>query len=975
MSWFGKPGQRSRRGSNFQRRQSAPSYYSTPSPSISLPPDIVTSNQSSLDDSIAADELDSEIYFGSLRGNIVGIRYYKGSVNNKEMVALEREPRNPYDCNAIKVKNVLGEQVGHIKRELAKPLAFILDKNLARLEGIVPFGMQNMYSMPVDLSLWGNSANKQATITKLRSHGYQVTDTLEGGPGSDLLSSQPKRTFLAPGQMQNELDKLFETLKEEDKLLESDASEAIATHLYPHQKQALRWMIEKENNKTLPPFWEERNGKFFNTVTIFTSAKRPESVCGGILADDMGLGKTLEVITLILTNFADGKPLAVPVPGKMRESRLLTKKMKANTDKKTAKKGRKKLELAAKKESVDRSEELKFEIKAASSRVERSMSEEVTEQLPVFVRRHSSPGSRSACGELCCVECDLPFSKSLTLSKWLERLKCGKLTGRTQTKGARATLIVCPLSVLSNWLDQLEAHVHENVHLEIYTYYGQGRVKDSSVLSKQDVVLTTYSTLAADFKADKPLSSVKWLRIVLDEGHTIRNPQALQTKAILDLKAERKWVVTGTPIQNSIKDLWSLVNFLQISPFTDRQWWHRTIERPLDRGDDCAIKRIQHLMASIALRRTKTMEIDGKPIIKLPERNVYIEHVKLSEDERSIYQAMLSESKLQVSKYFKLGTLLNNYGHVLAILMRLRQLCCHPLLLAKATAAIQETLDSSEYGCHIGEDLRQKLIGTLLTVLGSGSDEECAICLEALKFATITHCAHVFCRPCIEAVIRNEKLGARCPLCRGELSLEKLLDVPSEVIEGETNYSDITEVNWKSSAKVDALMLSLQKLREKDKSIKSIVVSQFTSMLSLLEIPLRMQGFNFVRLDGTMTSKRRTEVIRSFTDERSGSPTIILLSLKAGGVGINLTAASRVFLIDPSWNPASEEQVFDRCHRLGQTKDVVITKFVVEDSVEQRMLELQEKKRKLMQGAFKKKISAEEKRNNRITDLKTLIDI
>lgn len=80
MSWFGKPGRRSRRGSNFQRRQSAPSYYSTPSTSISLPPDIVTSNQSSLDDSIAADELDSEIYFGSLRGNIVGIRYYKGSV-------------------------------------------------------------------------------------------------------------------------------------------------------------------------------------------------------------------------------------------------------------------------------------------------------------------------------------------------------------------------------------------------------------------------------------------------------------------------------------------------------------------------------------------------------------------------------------------------------------------------------------------------------------------------------------------------------------------------------------------------------------------------------------------------------------------------------------------------------------------------------------------------------------------------------
>jgi len=137
---------------------------------------------------------------------------------------------------------------------------------------------------------------------------------------------------------------------------------------------------------------------------------------------------------------------------------------------------------------------------------------------------------------------------------------------------------------------------------------------------------------------------------------------------------------------------------------------------------------------------------------------------------------------------------------------------------------------------------------------------------------------------------------------------------------------------------------------------------------------LKAEGFNFVRLDGKMTQKKRAEVIELFDDRRPGSPSVMLLSLKAGGVGLNLTAASRVFLLDPAWNPAAEEQCFDRCHRLGQTKNVIVTKFVVKDSVEERMLELQKKKRELMAGAFKTKSSAEERRQQRIQDVKTLID-
>ncbi|XP_060598752.1 uncharacterized protein LOC132752443, partial [Ruditapes philippinarum] len=287
------------------------------------------------DDLMGHDDLDDEICFGHLRGNIVGIQYYSGTVNMKEMVALEREPENRYDINAIKVKNVGNVQVGHIKRELARPLAYIMDKGLARLEGVVPFGATNMYSMPVDISLWGKPENQKEAVDKLKKSGFYLTGGTQPvtSPGSGMSSSslgasefslaaiEPRRTYLTPAEVKNELDKLFENIEEGDKTSLADPAQAIATPLYPHQKQALNWMVKRENNATLPPFWQEKNGKYFNTVLNFTSSIRPDSVRGGILADDMGLGKTLEMITLIITNFVDNKPLATPVDGLVRQSK------------------------------------------------------------------------------------------------------------------------------------------------------------------------------------------------------------------------------------------------------------------------------------------------------------------------------------------------------------------------------------------------------------------------------------------------------------------------------------------------------------------------------------------------------------------------------------------------------------------------------------------------------------------------------
>ncbi|XP_019388108.1 PREDICTED: helicase-like transcription factor [Crocodylus porosus] len=952
------------------------------------------------DDTSGTDEdLDLFVLFGNLRGNVVGLRYYTGVVNNNEMVALQREPNNPYDKNAVKVNNVNGDQVGHIKKELAAPLAYIIDNKLARVEGIVPYGAKNAFTMPIQMSFWGKEENKQAVLDRLKMHGFKMAPPLKGselGFGSNLLSGRAGPSYSAPGhtavqmtteQLKSEFDKLFEDLKEDDKTREIQGPEVIGTQLLPHQKQALAWMILRENNKELPPFWEERNNFFYNTLTNFAEKERPENVLGGILADDMGLGKTLTTIALILANFHNGKPLPVEkircdqfykvfgATSVKNEGDLPVKDHNCNLESSTS---------SGKSETVQAQLSSFYPERTKAKKPkysERSDSEESEEWLPQETRietKKDLPTTRKRSKASCNFQEDTGFASALAApSPALKKKAKQKGTSSIQLakrddseEGPRTTLIICPLSVLSNWIDQLEQHISPDVHLNLYVYYGPDRSKDPELLSRQDIVLTTYNILASDYgsRGDSPLHKLKWLRVVLDEGHTIRNPNALQTKAALNLEAQRRWILTGTPIQNSLKDLWSLLSFLKLKPFADREWWHRTIQRPVTMGDQAGLRRLQSLIKNITLRRTKMSKIKGKPVLELPERKVFIQHVVLTEEERQIYQAVKNEGKLAISRYFSEGTVLAHYADVLGVLLRLRQLCCHPHLCTNTSSFSGTGVNNTP------EELREKLVNKMKLVLSSGSDEECAVCLDSLTFPVITHCAHVFCKPCICEVIQSEQPNAKCPLCRNELRLEHLVECPLE----ESDFESVkkSDQEWIPSSKINALMHALIQLRKENPAVKCLIVSQFTTFLSLIETPLRESGFVFTRLDGSMPQKKRVEAIQCFQSSQAGSPTIMLLSLKAGGVGLNLTAASRVFLMDPAWNPAAEDQCFDRCHRLGQKQAVVITKFVVKNSVEENMLSIQNKKRKLAAGAFAtKKPTASEVKQTKINEIKTLIDL
>ncbi|XP_056152063.1 helicase-like transcription factor [Lampris incognitus] len=946
---------------------------------VDLFADLYETNTETLSQAIRAavseePDADGSVLFGHLQGTVVGLRYYTGVVNRGEMVALVRQPQNKYDCNAVMVANMYGTQVGHIKRELAAVMASIMDNNLAKVEGEVYSGTNNKYSMPVMLSFWGKEEDKDSVIESMRRYGYNLMDEKistvakksHGAQSGNALSARATVSVpLTAEELKNAFDNLFDGLME-SKHGEKEAAEAVGTPLLPHQKQALSWMCACENSSALPPFWEKRGELYYNSLTCFSAKERPQRVRGGILADDMGLGKTLTTIALILTNFDNGKPLPLekcegpPSPAKTTAKTPRHERTTAEEDYTEVK------DTAAGPPSSDRPQ---MEVVCTDSPEKAEEVVEPERSMSKGKQKATKPKAKRAAVLLE----DVDFSAALSGSTSGGKSKIKKTTKKaTPDRGlefsgsekageplARATLIICPLSVLSNWLDQFEEHVCTDVKLNIYLYYGPARNRSRKFLLSQDVVLTTYNVLAADYGNKSPLHGVNWMRVVLDEGHVIRNPNAQMSKAVLDLKAQRHWILSGTPIQNSVKDLWMLLAFLCLKPFNEREWWNRVIQRPVTHGDKVALQNLQTLVKCITLRRTKSSKVNGRFLVSLTEKTVCVEQVVLTQQEREEYELARNEGRRTISRYVAEGTVLRNHANVLAIMMRLRQHCCHPDLLANISSDLAGT----------PAELREHLMEKLRLVLASGSDEECSVCLDSVRLPVITHCAHVYCRPCIAQVISSEQEMARCPLCRSEIKTSQLVEFSQEDVEEDKSHS----AKWRTSSKVEALMGNLLRLRYEDSSTKCLVVSQFTRFLTILETPLRVKNISFVRLDGTMSQKRRAQVIQEFQDPAPNSPVVMLLSLKAGGVGLNLTAASRVFLMDPAWNPAVEEQCIDRCHRLGQKRNVFVTKFIVKDSVEENMVKIQRKKQDLVEKAFGSKTT--DRKSSRIDDIRAVMDM
>ncbi|PRQ36459.1 putative DNA helicase chromatin remodeling SNF2 family [Rosa chinensis] len=544
------------------------------------------------------------------------------------------------------------------------------------------------------------------------------------------------------------------------------------------------------------------------------------------------------------------------------------------------------------------------------------------------------------------------------------------------------TLVVCPLSLLSQWKDELETH-SEPESISIFVHYGGHRTTSPKAISVHDVVLTTYGVLAAAYKSDGEDSlfhQVDWYRVVLDEAHTIKSSRTQGAQAVFTLSSHCRWCLTGTPIQNNLEDLYSLLCFLHVEPWCNWAWWNKLIQRPYEIGDPRGLRLIKAILRPLMLRRTKeTKDKVGRPILVLPPTDIQTIECEQSDAEHDFYNALFRRSKVQFDQFVAEGKVLHNYANILELLLRLRQCCNHPYLVMSRSDSQKKSSrgDSQKYAdldklarifLEASQDAStskqsvpsRAYVEEVVEGIRKGENRECPICLEFADDPILTPCAHKMCRECLLSSWGRPTRGP-CPICRRLIEKPDLISCPSE----SRFQVDFVE-DWKESSKVAKLLDCLDHILQSGSGEKSIIFSQWTAFLDLLEIPMKRRGIEFLRFDGKLTQPQRERVLNEFNETRVKR--VLLTSLKTGGVGLNLTAASNVFIMDPWWNPAVEEQAIMRIHRIGQKRTVTVRRFIVKDTVEERLLQVQARKQRMIAGA----LTDEEVRSARIEELKML---
>ncbi|KAJ3329419.1 hypothetical protein HDU76_007945 [Blyttiomyces sp. JEL0837] len=544
--------------------------------------------------------------------------------------------------------------------------------------------------------------------------------------------------------------------------------------------------------------------------------------------------------------------------------------------------------------------------------------------------------------------------------------------GKSSLISSGATLIVCPLSTIHNWEEQIGAHVRAD-GLKVTVYHGPTRIQDPNELSKFDVVITTYNLLSSEYSKDMKSNSslsnegslptitsnlqrIRWFRIVLDEAHIIKDSNTAQSKAACFLSGERH--------------LFSLIKFLRVEPFNSKNAWNFYISKPVKySSNSIGVQRLQTLMKSITLRRTKTQVIDGKPILSLPGKEEDLRIIPLSTSEQVIYDQVHAKAKAFFVQLTESGDVMKHYVHLLEIILRMRQICVHPALF-KDFELEMKTLDEQLISTtdEVFPPLTHARAIHLLSLLREAGDDKCSSCavlvdhgVDSSKSLCIGRCGHLFCNACMSSLLESES-SSQCPMCQftfqaGDIYEMKELEQTNENEEEDAVLNiglNLTIDN--QSTKIRALVEDLVTLRQEmankqEKPVKSVVFSQWTSVLDLCQTPLTDAGFKFCRLDGKMKRPDRALAMERFKTDPEID--ILLLSLKAGGVGLNLTAASRVYIIEPYWNPAVEQQAVDRVHRMGQVRPVNVIRFIAKGTIEESILELQRRKTKLAEMAFK----------------------
>ena len=422
------------------------------------------------------------------------------------------------------------------------------------------------------------------------------------------------------------------------------------------------------------------------------------------------------------------------------------------------------------------------------------------------------------------------LGKTIQLIGFLLNLKQQKLL-------TKPTLLVCPTSVINNWEREVKKFAPK---LNTVIHHGdkreQGKTFIKQVEGKQ-LVITSYSLIHRDAKT---LSGVDWQGIVLDEAQNIKNPTAKQSQAVREIPAGFKIALTGTPVENRLTELWSILDFLNPGFLGNRNFFQKRFAAPIEKyGDRESLSVLRSLTQPFILRRLKT---DKNIIQDLPEKQEMNVYCGLSVEQAELYQQLVDNSLEEIED----SEGIKRRGLILTLLLRLKQLCNHPELIGD-TKAKKVDIDAEDFDNRSGKLLR----------------------LEAM--------------------------------------LEEIVD------EGD----------------------------------RALIFTQFSEWGKMLKpyLEAKFKG-EVLFLYGATPRIARQEMVDRFQNEPNG-PKIFILSLKAGGTGLNLTRANHVFHVDRWWNPAVENQATDRAFRIGQKRNVQVHKFVCTGTLEERISDIIENKKEL----------------------------
>ncbi|KAF9609750.1 hypothetical protein IFM89_018198 [Coptis chinensis] len=457
---------------------------------------------------------------------------------------------------------------------------------------------------------------------------------------------------------------------------------------------------------------------------------------------------------------------------------------------------------------------------------------------------------------------------------------CSFLAGLFHSGLIKRVMIVAPKTLLSHWIKELTV---VGLSEKIREYYGScvkaRQYELQYIFQDKGILLTTYDIVRNNFKSlrgdsyfDDDCEDIIWDYTILDEGHIIKNPSTQRAKSLLEIPSGHRIIISGTPIQNNLKELWALFSFCCPELLGDKKEFKVRYESAILRGNEknatdrekrtgsAIAKELRERIEPYFLRRLKSevfLENESSKTSKLSKKNEIIVWLRMTQCQRQLYEAFLN-SELVLSSFD---------GSPLAAITILKKICDHPYLLTKRAA--EEVLEGMETMLD-GNDL--SLIEKMALQLANASDGE---------------------------------------------DLQNLVD--------------------NVSCKITFILSLLDNLIQEGHIV--LIFSQTRKMLNFVQDAIISKGYKFLRIDGTTKISDREKIVNNF-QEGEGAP-IFLLTSQVGGLGLTLTKADRVIVVDPAWNPSTDNQSVDRAYRIGQKKDVVVYRLMTCGTIEEKIYRMQ----------------------------------